>query len=90
MLTRHRRHQKLISAPTVGKEPMLLAYLRDTESPVICYYAPCSHNATLDLCNYDDATVGSYCAGHSRQALREYGKALEARLSEEEDSHDVA
>ena len=92
MLTRHRRavRRKVISAPIHGTEPMILAYLRDTKARVLCYYAPCSHEATVALCNYADVEVGSYCVGHSRLALREYGKALEARITEDRGSLDVA
>lgn len=63
----------------------ILAYLKDTASRVLCFYAPCSHRSTVALCDYDDTEVASYCTGHGRQALKEYGRALEERLAEAEE-----
>lgn len=83
MFARRDNRQTAISVGRAGTEPTILAYLRDAEPGVLCFYAPCSHDSAVILCNYDDVAVGSYCAGHGRLALRQYGKALEARLADD-------
>ena len=73
-------------AGRVAGDPAILAYLSDTASRALCYYAPCSHVSTVALCDFTDTVVATYCAGHGRLALREYGQALEKRLAEARDS----
>ncbi|HJR92476.1 MAG TPA: hypothetical protein VJ938_08545 [Acidimicrobiia bacterium] len=66
--------------------PAVLAYLTDTSSRALCYYAPCSHASVVALCDFNDTAVATYCTHHGRIALKEYGRALEEHLAEGRDS----
>lgn len=67
-----------------GGEGVVLAFLKETALGVLCFYAPCSHRSRVSLCNQAGIEVASYCDHHARQALREYGAALEERFGERE------
>lgn len=58
---------------------LVTAFLRETASRVLCFYAPCPQQTRVALCNADGQVVAAYCRSHGRIALREYGLALETR-----------
>ncbi len=49
-----------------------MAYLRDLKNP--CSERGCSSNATVELVNMHNATMGQYCRRHGSARLRELNK----------------
>lgn len=90
MLWLSRRSTTTTAHPGDQDRSATLAYLKETPSRVVCYYAPCSHVSVVALCDHNDTEVASYCLSHGRQAVKEYVRALQERIAENEASLEVA